>query len=58
MKESRKAPTWNSDVEAFHKIVEDDLYEVEEFKDIEEFKAKAYTYQLYFNYKKKNRFKR
>jgi hypothetical protein len=51
------SPTYNSDVEAFHRMIEDDLYEVEEFSSLTEFKAKAYTYQLYFNYKKKNRWR-
>jgi len=41
----------------FHKIVEDEFYEVEDFRDIVEFKAKAYAYQLYFNYKRKNRWR-
>jgi hypothetical protein len=39
-----------SDVEAFHKIIED-------YRDIEEFKAKAYAYGLYFNFNRKNRYK-
>jgi len=52
-----RCPTWNSDVEIFHKTIEDDLFEVEEFKNLEEFKAKTYTYHLYYNYKKKNRWR-
>ena len=41
--------TWQADVEVFHKIVEDELYDIEDYKDCEEFKAKAYAYGLYFN---------
>jgi len=49
--------TWNSDVEAFHKMIEDDFYETESFLNLDNFKQKAYTYLLYFNYKRKNRWK-
>jgi transposase len=49
--------TWNSDVEAFHGMVEDDFYEVEDYRNGQEFLAKAYSYQLYFNYKRKNRWR-
>jgi hypothetical protein len=49
--------TWNSDVEAFHGMVEDDFYEVENYRNQHEFLAKAYSYQLYFNYKRKNRWR-
>lgn len=51
------AKTWQSDVEAFHRIVEDEFYDIEDYKDMEEFKAKAYAYQLYFNFERKNRYK-
>lgn len=49
--------TWNSDVEAFHGMVENDFYEVEDYRNGQEFLAKAYSYQLYFNYKRKNRWR-
>ena len=49
--------TWNSDVEAFHGMVEDDFYDVEDYRNAHEFLAKAYGYQLYFNYKRKNRWR-
>jgi len=52
-----RAPTWQSDVEAFHKIVEDEFYDIEEYKNRDEFLAKAYAYQLYFNFKRKNRYR-
>jgi transposase InsO family protein len=51
------AKTWQSDVEAFHKIIEDEFYDIEDYKGSEEFKAKAYAYALYFNFKRKNRYK-
>lgn len=60
VKQSRIPPgakTWQSDVEAFHKIVEDELYDIEDYKDLEEFKAKAYAYSLYFNFKRKTRYR-
>jgi transposase len=49
--------TYNSDVEAFHRMVEDDFYDVEDYRSVQEFLAKAYSYQLYFNYKRKNRWR-
>lgn len=45
------------DVEAFHRIVEDELYEVESYNNQIEFLGKAYAYQLYFNYLRKNRYR-
>ena len=60
-----RACTWQAleipqkagDVEVFHKIVEDELYDIEDYKDYEEFKTKAYAYGLYFNFKRKNRYR-
>lgn len=49
--------TWNSDVEAFHGMVEYDFYDVEDYRNRDELLAKAYSYQLYFNYKRKNRWR-
>ena len=43
------------DVETFHKLVEDELYDIEVYANQEEFLAKAYAYQLFFNYQRKNR---
>ncbi len=51
------SPTWNSDVETFHRMVEDEFYDLEEYANKEEFTAKAYAYQLYANFKRKNRYK-
>jgi transposase InsO family protein len=45
------------DVETFHRIVEDELYEVESYNNQIEFLGKAYAYQLYFNYLRKNRYR-
>ena len=52
-----RACTWQSDVEAFHRVVEDEFYDVEDYRDPREFMAKGYAYQLYFNFKRKNRWK-
>jgi transposase len=46
-----------SDVETFHRIVEDELYEIETYSNQIEFLGKAYAYQLYFNYIRKNRYR-
>ncbi len=51
------SPTWQSDVEAVHKMIEDELYEVEEYRDGIDFLAKAYAYGLYFNFRRKNRYR-
>ena len=52
-----RACTWQSDVESFHKIVEDEFYDLEDYRNLQEFKAKAYAYGLYFNFKRKNRYR-
>jgi len=46
-----------NDVETFHRIVEDELYEIEDYHNEVEFLGKAYAYQLYFNYLRKNRYR-
>jgi transposase len=43
------------DVETFHRLVEDEFYDIESYANQEEFLGKAYAYQLFFNYKRKNR---
>lgn len=45
------------DVETFNRIVEDEFFEVESFRDEEEFLGKTYAYQLFFNYLRKNRYR-
>jgi len=44
-----RSPTFDSDVENFHSLVEAEFYDVEGFEGMEEFLAKAYAYQLYFS---------
>lgn len=46
--------TWQSDVETVHRLIEDEFYIIETFKNRKEFLGKAYAYQLYFNFKRKN----
>ena len=48
------APTFNSDVETFHRLVEDEFYSIERFKDAEDMRQQEYTYMLDFNYLRKN----
>jgi hypothetical protein len=38
-------------------MIEEEFYDGEDYKDFIEFKAKAYAYGLYFNFKRKNRYK-
>ena len=38
-------------------MVEDEFYDIEDYRNKTEFLAKAYAYQLYFNFKRKNRYK-
>jgi len=46
-----------NDIETFHRIIEDELYEIEDYANEIEFLGKAYAYQLYFNYIRKNRYR-
>ena len=48
---------WQADVETVHDIIEREWYEIEQFKNREDFMSKAYTYQLYFNLKRINTYK-
>ncbi len=43
-----------SDVESYHRLVEDELYDVEDLRTDMELLGKAQTYQLYFNHLRKN----
>jgi transposase len=52
-----RASYLQADVETFHRIVEDELYEIESYDNEIEFLGKAYAYQLYFNYIRKNRYR-
>ena len=46
-----------SDVESYHRLVEEELYEVEDLRTETELLGKAHTYQLYFNHLRKNLYK-
>jgi hypothetical protein len=52
-----RCPYLQGDVEAFHRIVEDELYEIESYDNGIEFLGKVYVSQLYFNYIRKNRYR-
>lgn len=52
-----RCPNANADVEAFHRLVEDEFYTRERFGSIKDFLAKAFTYQMYFNLARKNSYK-
>jgi transposase len=43
-----------SDVESYHRLVEEELYDVEDLRTDMELLGKAQTYQLYFNHLRKN----
>ncbi|MBI1883245.1 MAG: transposase [Chlamydiae bacterium] len=45
------------DVETFNRIVEDEFFDVESFKNNTQFLGKTYAYQLYFNYIRTNRYR-
>ena len=51
------SPTFNSDVEAMHRLIEDEFYDVELYSDKADFLNKAFTYIMYFNYLRKFRYK-
>jgi len=48
------AHTWQADLETAHRLIEDELYEVETFTSREDFLAKAATYTLWFNVARPN----
>ena len=48
-------PTYNSDVESAHRLIEDELYCVEEYSSERDFMIKAFSYQVYFNRFRGNR---
>jgi transposase len=51
------AHRFQADVETFHNLVEAEFYEVEKFKDRQDFLEKAYSYQLFFNLERPNSYK-
>ena len=48
---------YNSDVEASHRLIEDEFYDMETYLNKLNLLCKAFTYVLYFNYKRKFRYK-
>jgi hypothetical protein len=52
-----RSPTFNSDVEAFHRLCEQEFYDSEDFDSEEAFLAKAFGYQIWFNFSRKNRWR-
>jgi transposase len=48
------AHTYQSDVETVHRLIEDEFYDLESFRDRAPFLAKASLYQLYFNLARPN----
>jgi len=50
-----RAPTFNSDVEAFHRTVQDEFYACERFSGLKDFLEKAYAYVGYYNLERRNR---
>lgn len=52
-----RASYLQGDVETFHRIVEDEFYDIETFDNDTQFLGKAYAYQLYFNYMRNNRYR-
>ena len=48
------AHTYHSDVETVHRLIEDEFFDLESFRNRPEFFAKATIYQLYFNLARPN----
>ena len=51
------SPTFNSDVETFHRLVEDEFYAIEPIHSFEDLQQKMYTYLIDFNFLRKNSYK-
>jgi transposase len=49
--------TYNADVETVHNLIELEFYEIETFRDRQDFFLKASTYQRWFNILRKNEYK-
>ena len=52
-----KRYTWQSDVETVHRLVEDEFFDLEQFRSRDDFFAKVATYWSYFNLVRPNRAK-
>lgn len=51
------SPTFNSDVETFHRLVEDEFYDIEPAESTSELCNKMMTFLIDFNYIRKNAYK-
>ena len=51
------SPTFNSDLETFNRLVEDEFYDIEDFISLSDLTQKMYTYLLGFNFLRKNSYK-
>ncbi len=51
------AHTFQADVETVHRLIEDELYEVEDFCGLANFLHKTYSYNLWFNFARTNSYK-
>ena len=51
------SPTFNSDVETFHRLVEDEFYSIEPAASLETLRRKMMTFLIDFNYLRKNSYK-
>jgi hypothetical protein len=51
------AKTYNSDVEALHRGVEEEFYQIEPIFSQKDFLSEAYAYMLCFDYQRSNRYK-
>jgi len=52
------ASTYQSDVEAFHRLIEEELYKCEDISSAGDFWGKSASYVLWFNYFRHNRYKK
>jgi len=48
-------PTFNSDVESFHRTIERELYDIEKYGNLDLFMNKAWLYMIWYNCYRKNR---
>lgn len=51
-------PNANADVEASHRLIETEFYDLESFESVEDFLAKAALYQHWFNFGRPNGYRR
>lgn len=50
-------PNANADVEALHRLIEEEFFELESFANLKDFLGKATLYQHYFNFARPNSYK-